>query len=362
MLLPHPASQPTDPIIVDDPSDLHPPRNPNLLYLDDMEEERLIEIIGRVNASDGKSKLDVPRPEPFEGVGEDVIPFIRRLQGYFIAIGSKMTEAQQRINFAISLMSKAGGKTWRDNYYMNIDSESEVPCYETFQDFVDALKTSFPVYNEKGQYITSFLDFKQGTQSTTSYVNKFQSLALMAGLKDATPATTSNPRMENNYELISERFKAGLKSSLLTLCLNQATLPVTMTGWYDLALRLDSQQKGHHVSASRRERDPDAMDIDAITLSHKAQWSNGCVLNAADKQEHWDKKLCFYCHNPGHSTIDCRTKKREKGQKGETRRDGPSQHPRNRDERRALVRAMIMECGDNKKMELYQDIQEMDFA
>lgn len=250
-------------------------------------------------------KLDVPRPEDFSGEADDVQPFVRRVKSYFIALGNEQASEQRKIAFAIQLMNKGAGKIWRDSYYEN--NEGNLPVYATFADFVKELEDSFRVFDAVGKSIKILLGFQQKNQSTSTYVSKFKSLAMKAGQKDAE--VVAGVRHENNFPLLQQVFKEGLRKSLLCLCLGQATLPRTMKEWYDLALRLDSQTDGDR---GNHNRDPNAMDIDAVqTTDKKTRWAVGCCLSDAEKKEHWDANLCFYCHKPNHSARDCRTKQRD---------------------------------------------------
>lgn len=248
---------------------------------------------------------------------------------------------------------------WRDSYYENNDGDE--PPYATFADFKRELRDSFHVYDAVGKATKVLLNFQQKNQSTATYVSKFKSLANKAGQKDAE--TIGGVRHENNFPLLQQVFREGLRKSLLRLCLGQATLPRTMKEWYDLALQLDSQTDGE-ISHGRRERDPDAMDIDAVqTGEKKVRWAVGCRLSEAEKKEHWDANLCFYCHKPNHSARDYRTKQRDirdgKLKQG-NRRTAPAQ---NRDDRRAAIKALFSSCEtEEERQEHYQFLtDEVDF-
>ena len=57
-------------------------------------------------------------------------------------------------------------------------------------------------------------------------------------------------------------------------------------------------------SQSRRNRDPDAMDVDAMRTSK---------LSKEEREALRKEKKCFFCKKEGHFARDCRSKAKEKG-------------------------------------------------
>ena len=69
---------------------------------------------------------------------------------------------------------------------------------------------------------------------------------------------------------------------------------------------------------SRRNRDPDAMDVDAMTTSK---------LSKEEREALRKEKKCFFCKKEGHFARDCQPKAKEKG-KTRDKGKAPSSHIR----------------------------------
>ncbi|KZT63755.1 hypothetical protein DAEQUDRAFT_658780, partial [Daedalea quercina L-15889] len=141
--------------------------------------------------------LDIPRPTDFEGTGEDVHPFLRRVNEYFRASGNHALPEDQKVAYAISLMNKGAGKTWRDTYF-----------------YTDTLKSAFRVYDAKGTNLLSLFGFKQGNKSTTKFVTKFVALYTKAGLRDAEFKEDGSMKEAHNARTLITLFQTGIRADL----------------------------------------------------------------------------------------------------------------------------------------------------
>ena len=98
------------------------------------------------------------------------------------------------------------------------------------------------------------------------------------------------------------------------------TVPDTIEGWYEKASHFENQWQKARAIASRsnrtdrpkkknysrpnvREKDPDAMDVDAVRLSKE------------DRDRYVKEGRCFNCGNKGHLSRECKGKQLAKGVK-----------------------------------------------
>jgi len=115
-------------------------------------------------------------------------------------------------------------------------------------------------------------------------------------------------------------FTTGLKTPLVNQIYGMDTVPDTIEGWYKKASHIENQWQKARAIASRsnkadkikrknysrpnvRERDPDAMDVDAVRLSRE------------DRDKYIKEGRCFNCGNKGHLSRECKGKQPAKGVK-----------------------------------------------
>ncbi|KAF8547084.1 hypothetical protein OG21DRAFT_1490533 [Imleria badia] len=129
-----------------------------------------------------------------------------------------------------------------------------------------------------------------------NYIANFQNLIARAGTTD--PVTLIN------------QFSLRLDPQIVTMILSMATIPTTIDTWINQSKVFHTQKmcieaiKGRNTAPSflanrpSITRDPNAMDIDAITLTK---------LNPAERARCMRENQCFCCRGTGHSANQCRT-------------------------------------------------------
>ena len=113
---------------------------------------------------------------------------------------------------------------------------------------------------------------------------------------------------KEEFNLINQ-FSLGLDQKILEMILSMSPVPTTVKGWIDQAkifhtqrVRILDLRKGqissYDDSPSRSHHNPNAMDIDAITLTK---------LTPVEQAKCIKEGRCFRCRNPGHNARNCRT-------------------------------------------------------
>ena len=124
------------------------------------------------------------------------------------------------------------------------------------------------------------------------YITDFQNLASKAGISD-------------DVTLI-DQFSLGLDQQLATMILSMSSIPTTVAKWIEQAkvfhvqkmriLALKGGRLPSTIHSPRTTHDPNAMDIDAISLSK---------LTPTERARCIKEGLCFRCRKKGHSTNKC---------------------------------------------------------
>ncbi|KAJ3508838.1 hypothetical protein NMY22_g16489 [Coprinellus aureogranulatus] len=163
---------------------------------------------------------------------------------------------------------------------------------------------AFKKENEADQALFDLHSLKQGTdESAETTITKFRNLASLAGL-----SLTENHRVAIDY------LKNVLKPALVNKVEDRIDEPETFEEWVKTVIKHDNvwrrnqamkrglgrQTNGrflHMVPTKKPARDPNAMDVDALTTE--------------ERKELLQKRACFYCKKPGHFARECRSRQRD---------------------------------------------------
>ena len=143
------------------------------------------------------------------------------------------------------------------------------------------------------------MSFKEKNGETNDgfqqYITNFQNLSMKSGMKE-------------ELSLISQ-FSLGLDQKITSMILSMSPLPTTVKGWINQA-KVFHTQKMHILSLhqgritpqihspSHPHHDPNAMDVDAITLSK---------LTPVKLAKCIKEGRCFRCRKAGHNAQNCHT-------------------------------------------------------
>jgi hypothetical protein len=128
------------------------------------------------------------------------------------------------------------------------------------------------------------------------YITDFQNLASKAQISDE--------------RTLCDQFLVRLDSQITTMILSMSSPPTTITKWVEQAKMFHAQKmcilalkKGRTPPSSfsnspRNHRDPDAMDVDTVTLSK---------LTPTERAKCIREGRCFRCRKMGHNATNCNT-------------------------------------------------------
>ena len=173
---------------------------------------------------------------------------------------------------------------------------------KTFNKFVQNFESTFYPFNTKAASCTELSklmqkSFKKDDRTTDDsfqwYITDFQNLSLKTGIKD-------------KLYLINQ-FSLGVDQKIASVILSMANIPTTSTGWIDQAkifhaqkmwiLTLQAGQVTPQVHpSSHPQYNPNAMEVDAITLSK---------LTPVKQAKCMKEGQCFRCQKLGHNAQNC---------------------------------------------------------
>ena len=198
-------------------------------------------------------------------------------------------------------MTSGDAKSWKDQY-LEESNQGEYLDLGTWSEFMEALQESFEPYDMPGDAMEKIINLKKGDMTIKDHIAKYKILLRKAKIpKDSPPAI--------------DYFMRSLPIPLQRDLLRLPTPPKDLKEWYSWANKLDNNYKrmqrilgqstGKTLEKTKEEpkrkwniqrRDPDAMDVDALSM---------------DKRNDMMKKgLCFNCNKAGHISKFCPEKRR----------------------------------------------------
>ena len=250
------------------------------------------------------AELKAALPSDFSGKEDDATRWIKAMKAYFTLNATLYSSDAAKIMTTLNKMSGGRGAPYAETWYDRM-ADNNVPNSEkTFDKFVDDFETTFYPFDTK---ITAHnqlhalrqRSFKEKDGSTNDgfqrYITDFQNLSIKAGTKD-------------EFNLISQ-FSLGLDQKLAEMILSMSSVPTTSKGWINQSkifhtqlVRIRDLRQGrtpsHDYTPSRSHHDPNAMEVDAVSLSK---------LTPVERAKCMKEGRCFRCRKPGHNARNCRS-------------------------------------------------------
>ena len=198
----------------------------------------------------------------------------------------------------MSFMTEGDAALWKQEFISRVIRESVTNNTEitfgTYKSFIQSLEKSFQPYDAPGDALFAMKHLRLGGGTMEEHLAKFKLLMSQSGLEDSAAVA----------DLFRETLPLGLQRPILL----SEKPPVTLEEWYDKANTFHgSWRKTQHIIgrtpmesktettrktfAFPKQRDPNAMDIDQLTMEERT------TLMKEGK--------CFKCRKQGHLSRNC---------------------------------------------------------
>ena len=250
------------------------------------------------------AKLKAALPADFSGKEDDATRWIKAMKAYFTLNTTLYSSDAAKIMTTLNKRSGGRGAPYVETWYDRMSNTTVPNSEKTLDKFVDDFESTFYPFDTK---ITAHnqlhalrqRSFKEKDGSTNDgfqrYITDFQNLSMKAGTKD-------------EFNLISQ-FSLGLDQKLAEMILSMSSVPSTSKGWINQSKIFHTQlvhirdlcqgrTPSHNYTPSRSHRDPNTMNIDAVSLSK---------LTPVEHAKCMKEGRCFRCRKPGHNARNCRS-------------------------------------------------------
>ena len=181
--------------------------------------------------------------------------------------------------------------------------------------FYTKLREAFAFKDEKEDSVRKLETLKQGNRNTEELTNEFQLLVAKAGLDEDNQMLIRTYRWALNPQLANKIMYSTDKPTMLK---DMGTSATCKKGWYWIAAQYDqihweaqeaikewqpigslwyaqkntnNNWKPQYNYAPQQQHDPNAMDIDMITMALNA-------MSYEERGNYLHNGLCFYCKQP----------------------------------------------------------------
>ena len=297
------------------------------------------------NTNDAR-EVKMNYPKTFTGNRNETKRFMQDCDLY-LTINDKIYDTDmKKIGFVTALMNDGDAASWKEQFIENCivtSGANNTPLtLGTFLAFKHDLHEAFTPYDAPGDALEKMKNLRmKSDDSIDDHVAKFKMLVTSSGLSTSAA--------------IIDLYRESLPNALQRRILFLEKPPTTMDGWYEWSTRLHHQWKrmqrilgretrttpkkqnnngGRKFHFTRQNRDPDAMDIDALTYEER-----GTLMKEGK---------CFNCRNVGHLAKDCPKKDKQKKKIG-----GKELH--------AHIRGLMKDMDENEKEMFLNEAEEAGF-
>jgi hypothetical protein len=249
-------------------------------------------------------EISINKPSSFTGDRTKVRGFVQDCRAYLQLNKHIYTIDEAKIAFVLSFLSDGESQKWKETYMATLLQDTGEFKYPTFQQFMTIFVEYFRPMNMEASANAQMATLKQGKRTVEELVAEFRLLASRAGMTSTTAS--------DHIHLINH-FQRALHPAIGRKIALSDSVPTTIEGWAERAIQYDTNYRvtiamygtkpggrgdlwGRTGSSSSNQRDPNAMEVDAMTM---------------DKRTTLMKQgLCFKCEERGHLARDCKKKKK----------------------------------------------------
>jgi hypothetical protein len=290
-------------------------------------------------------------PKPFNGKRTEYKKFMQDIALY-LRMNAKIYQTdEEKIIFTLSFFEEGDAASWKAQFVEDILGTVQAN-FGTWADFKKNLDTAFLPYDGPGDALEEMKNMRLGTGSVENHVANFKLAVTRSGLDKDSAAV---------IDYFRESLTIPLQKRIMTI----EEPPTTLEDWCKWAMKMDAnykkmqrvigrsrqgtsptekkkEEQPRRFYFPRKERDPNAMDIDAI--------------NTDARSEAMRKGLCFGCGEPGHISANC-----PKKQKGSWRAPPPIQKKMNGRELAAHIRKLTAQLEEGEKEQFYEEAEKEGF-
>jgi hypothetical protein len=249
-------------------------------------------------------EISLNKPTNFDGDRTKVKVFLQECLAYLDINDEIYTTDKVRIAFILSYFTDGEARRWKETYTDKIrDPITKRLNYPTFATFINDVEKAFRSADRVQEAINKLEILKQGKKTAEELVTEFRHLASMAELEQTTRS--------DNIHLIG-LFRKALNPQLSRRILFGDAVPKTFEEWVEKAIQIDTNYRmalqilGQTSGKTRNndnkrtngnwykpaeKKDPNAMDVDALTME--------------ERQTLMKQGKCFRCKKHGHRAADC---------------------------------------------------------
>jgi hypothetical protein len=252
--------------------------------------------------SSNDKELRINTPAKFKGDRTKLRKYIQDCKIY-LAINRRLyTDNESKSAFILSYMEGGEADAWKEQYVSSITNPTTgVINFETIEELIKKLSESFNESQQKENALHRLTQLKQGKGAVEEHNIEFNLVRDQAGLND------------NDNHMLIDVYKKSINPGIARKIIEALDKPKDLKEWMEKAAAYDNhwrqandylrvanpgrnlnQRRRFNFAPRRQERDPDAMDMDALTLEQHSELMR--------------KGLCFRCKKPGHISKDCPTK------------------------------------------------------
>ncbi|KAG2023242.1 hypothetical protein CC2G_000915 [Coprinopsis cinerea AmutBmut pab1-1] len=296
--------------------------------------------------NDSKSDNGKVIPKRFNGNRYHYQAFRDAVDLFFITDDKHDTD-QKKIAFVLALLDEGEARIWRTNYLRQCRKNGKLDL-GNFDELLKKLDDTFKQPEEEDEALFALNNMKQRpNERAEQTITRFREQASLAGLD-----LTKNDRIAIDY------LKDVLDPGLVDKVSLDVREPDTFEEWVKLAIKYDRVYRRNKLLKSlgkrgntpnfrktlsafarstrnNSERDPDAMDIDAISTDERTR-----MMKTGS---------CFYCREQGHIAKECPKKRKDRN--SSTSNDTKKKTPR---EAAKYIRRLLAQYSPEEEAEILE--------
>ena len=255
------------------------------------------------NISKSAAEVKLNPPKVFSGKRTELNKFLQDILVYLTVNREVYNNDEKKIAYLLSFMTEGDAASWKEEFLAHKIDEAEKNNTDlklgTFKEVKETIRKSFELFDGPGDTLKEMKRLRMANNSNINeHIAKFKMLVTRSSLSDSTAV----------MDFFREMLPTPLQKQVMT-CENP---PTTLKDWYEKATKFHSnwqkmqrifgrknetpaqstsQMKRKFQFPTKKEQDPNAMDVDSMTTNERAKLMR--------------KGACFKCKKTGHCKDQC---------------------------------------------------------